>query len=336
MCSSDLAAAAAAAVLFAVSGTVSKNSTPTTNVVVAKTTIAAGTAITSDLLSTTPLAQGSFPVDTFTDPSQAVGKIAPVTLSANIPLTASLFASASSGAGGAGVVTHLDITKGYVAMAIPAGGTPGDPGLVAELMSVGYYIQPEDHIDILIDSGAGPDYTVVDTVQALGARQATEHLLRLGHGQVWHIAGPETAFSASRRAQSWARTLLEAGITAPPVLRGDWTSESGYQHGLTLGGRPDVTAIFAANDQMALGVMRALHELGRDIPGDVSVIGFDDMAEASSFWPPLTTNHQDFHAVGRLSIRKLLAKVSGASTENDKTSVPTELVVRSSTGPPPG
>jgi Flp pilus assembly protein CpaB len=150
-----LAAAAAAAVLFAVSGTVSKNSTPTTNVVVAKTTIAAGTAITSDLLSTTPLAQGSFPVDTFTDPSQAVGKIAPVTLSANIPLTASLFASASSGVGGTGVVTHLDITKGYVAMAIPAGGTPGDPGLVAELMSVGYYIQPEDHIDILIDSGAG-------------------------------------------------------------------------------------------------------------------------------------------------------------------------------------
>jgi Flp pilus assembly protein CpaB len=150
-----LAAAAAAAVLFAVSGTVSKNNTPTTNVVVAKTTIAAGTAITSDLLSTTPLAQGTFPVDTFTDPSQAVGKIAPVTLSANIPLTASLFASASSGVGGTGVVTHLDITKGYVAMAIPAGGTPGDPGLVAELMSVGYYIQPEDHIDILIDSGAG-------------------------------------------------------------------------------------------------------------------------------------------------------------------------------------
>jgi Flp pilus assembly protein CpaB len=150
-----LAAAAAAAVLFAVSGTVSKNSVPTANVVVAKTSIAAGTSITSDLLTTAPLAQGSFPADSFTDPSQAVGKIAPVTLSANIPLTASLFASATSGTTGTGVVTHLDITKGYVALAIPAGAT-GTAGLVAEQMSVGYYIQPEDHIDILVSPGGKP------------------------------------------------------------------------------------------------------------------------------------------------------------------------------------
>jgi len=172
-----LAAAAAAAVLFAVSGTVSKN-TPTTNVVVAKTTIAAGTAITTDLLTTTGLAPGSFPADTFTDPNHAVGKIAPVTLSANIPLTASLFASATSGTTGVGVVSHLDITKGYVALAIPAGGTPGQAGLVAELMSVGYYIQPEDHIDILIDSAlpndSGVRYSFQDVrVLRVGAASAT-------------------------------------------------------------------------------------------------------------------------------------------------------------------
>ena len=202
--------------------------------------------------------------------------------------------------------------------------------LEARLLDQAEFALPPGIPVVLIDSGAGPDYTVVDTDQALGARQATGHLLQLGHRQVWHIAGPETAFSASRRAESWARTLREAGITPPPVLRGDWTPESGYQHGLTLGRRPEVTAIFAANDQMALGVMRALHELGRDIPGDVSIVGFDDMAAAGSFWPPLTTIHQDFPAVGRLSIRKLLAKVSGASTENDKTSVPTELIVRRS------
>jgi Flp pilus assembly protein CpaB len=149
-----LAAAAAAAVLFAVSGTVSKNNVPTANVVVAKSSIAAGTAITPDLLTTAPLAQGSFPADTFTDPGQAVGKIAPVTLSANIPLTASLFASATTGTPGTGVVSHLDITKGYVALAIPAGGTQsGISGVAAEQMSVGFYIQPEDHIDILIDPG---------------------------------------------------------------------------------------------------------------------------------------------------------------------------------------
>lgn len=147
-----LAAAAGAAVLFAISGSVGKGQA-TTKVVVAKSTIAAGTSITSDLLTTASLAQGSFPADTFTDPSQAVGKIAPVTLSANIPLTQSLFASATSGTTGTGVVSHLDITKGYVAMAIPAAGFAPSAGLTAELVSVGYYIQPEDHIDILIDPG---------------------------------------------------------------------------------------------------------------------------------------------------------------------------------------
>ena len=187
---------------------------------------------------------------------------------------------------------------------------------------------------VVIDSGAGPGYTVVDTDQALGARQATEYLLGLGHRQVWHIAGPETSFSAVHRAESWERTLRESGITPPPLLRGNWTAESGYRHGLTLGKRPDVTAIFAANDEMALGAMRALHELGRDVPGDVSIVGFDDMDVAASFWPPLTTVRQDFAAVGRLSIQKLLTKVSEDATGPDITIVPTNLVVRSSTAPP--
>ena len=187
---------------------------------------------------------------------------------------------------------------------------------------------------VVIDSGAGPGYTVVDTDQALGARQATEHLLGLGHRQVWHIAGPETSFSAAHRAESWERALRAAGIAPPPLLRGNWTAQSGYRHGLALGRRPDVTAIFAANDEMALGAMRALHELGRDIPGDVSVVGFDDMGTAASFWPPLTTVRQDFAAVGRLSIRKLLRKVSDPAFPNDTTIVPTELVIRRSTAAP--
>jgi DNA-binding LacI/PurR family transcriptional regulator len=187
---------------------------------------------------------------------------------------------------------------------------------------------------VVVDSGAGPGYTVVDTDQALGARQATEHLLRLGHRQVWHIAGPETAFSAAHRAKSWRETLRAAGIAPPPLLRGDWTTESGYRHGLTLGKRDDVTAIFAANDEMALGAMRALHELGRDVPADVSIVGFDDMEVAASFWPPLTTVRQDFAAVGRLSIQKLLAKVTDPAILPDATVVPTDLVVRKSTAAP--
>jgi DNA-binding LacI/PurR family transcriptional regulator len=206
--------------------------------------------------------------------------------------------------------------------------------LEARLLDRAEFALPPGIPVVVIDSGAGPAYTVVDTDQALGARQATEHLLSLGHRQVWHIAGPETSFSAVHRAESWARTLHEAGIIPPEVRRGDWTCESGYLHGLALGQRQDVTAIFAANDEMALGAMRALHELGRDIPGDISVVGFDDMDVAASFWPPLTTVHQDFAAVGRLSIQKLLKKVSDASTVNHTTIVPTELVIRRSTAAP--
>jgi DNA-binding LacI/PurR family transcriptional regulator len=206
--------------------------------------------------------------------------------------------------------------------------------LEARLLDQAEFALPPGIPFVVIDSGAGPGYTAVDTDQALGARQATGHLLGLGHRQVWHIAGPEASFAALHRAESWRQTLLEAGIKPPPVLRGDWSCESGYRHGLALGRRDDVTAVFAANDQMSLGVMQALHELGRDIPGDVSVVGFDDMEEARSFWPPLTTIRQDFQEVGRLSIRKLLRQVSDASTGNDKTIVPTELIIRSSTGRP--
>jgi len=206
--------------------------------------------------------------------------------------------------------------------------------LEARFLDQAEFVLPPGIPVVVIDSGAGPGYTVVDTDQALGARQATEHLLRLGHRQVWHIAGPETSFSAVRRAESWAHTVRQAGIEPPEVLRGDWTCESGYAHGLTLARRPDLTAIFAANDEMALGAMRALHEQGRDIPGDVSVVGFDDMDVAASFWPPLTTVRQDFAGVGRISIQRLLRKVADPAIPDNVTTVPTELVVRRSTAAP--
>jgi DNA-binding LacI/PurR family transcriptional regulator len=210
--------------------------------------------------------------------------------------------------------------------------------LEARLLDQAEFALPPGIPVVVVDSGAGPGYTVVDNDQALGARQATEHLLGLGHRQVWHVAGPASSYSAGNRVSSWRETLASHGITPPRVLEGDWTSESGYRAGLALAGRPDVTAVFAGNDQMALGVMRAMHESGRSVPGDVSVVGFDDMEEARSFWPPLTTIRQDFASVGRLSFQKLLGNVNAAASAGgrlpDKTLVPTELVVRRSTGGP--
>ena len=166
-----LAAAAAIAVLFAISH--SSSNTPSTNIVIAKTTISAGTPITADMLTLQAYPNTNLPADPFGDPNQVVGKTAPVTISANTPITQSLFASSTTVAGPNGtqvVVTHLDITKGYVAMAIPAAGTPSTTGsttgVTGELTSVGYYIQPEDHIDILIDPNtngqAGVRYSFQD------------------------------------------------------------------------------------------------------------------------------------------------------------------------------
>ena len=186
---------------------------------------------------------------------------------------------------------------------------------------------------MVIDSDAGSGYAVVDTDQALGARLATEHLLSLGHRGIWHIGGPTTSFSANHRAESWRATLERAGIAPPPIIHGDWSTESGYQSMLEIAGEADLTAVFAANDQMALGAMKALHELGRDIPSDVSVVGFDDMDESGSFWPPLTTVHQNFREVGRVAMERLLAQIEDPNAEPTTTLIPTELVVRESTGP---
>ncbi|NUS76365.1 MAG: LacI family DNA-binding transcriptional regulator, partial [Streptomyces sp.] len=138
------------------------------------------------------------------------------------------------------------------------------------------------HVQVVVaDSDAGERYTVVDTDQAGGTRTAVEHLLGLGHETVWHLAGPEDSYAAQRRTDAWQDTLAEAGRPVPPLVRGDWSAESGYWAGLELAAREECTAVFTANDQMALGLLRALHERGRRVPEDVSVIGFDDIAEAS-------------------------------------------------------
>ncbi len=188
---------------------------------------------------------------------------------------------------------------------------------------------------VVADSDAGERYTVVDTDQAGGTRTAVQHLLGLGHRTVWHLSGPEDSFAAQRRTDAWRDTLVQAGRPVPPLVSGDWSAESGYRAGLDLAAREDCTAVFAANDQMALGLLRALHESGRRVPEDVSVIGFDDIPEASSFLPPLTTLHQDFAEVGRLCVRAVLRKMRHDGPAHGTTLVPTRLVVRESTAPPP-
>ncbi|GAA3062988.1 hypothetical protein GCM10020254_03640 [Streptomyces goshikiensis] len=139
---------------------------------------------------------------------------------------------------------------------------------------------------VFADGDTGHRYANVDIDQAEGTRSVVAHLLGLGHRTVWHVAGPRDSYAARRRAEAWHRSLKDAGTVVPPLLYGDWSAASGYHAGRELADRPEVTAIFAANDQMALGVMRALQEAGRRVPQDVSVTGFDDVPEAAFFPAP--------------------------------------------------
>jgi DNA-binding LacI/PurR family transcriptional regulator len=189
----------------------------------------------------------------------------------------------------------------------------------------------------MVAAEAGPEngVPVVAVDQLAGASSATRHLLELGHETVWHITGPTNFIESQQRETGWRATLEAAGAEAPPPLVGDWSPRAGYELGRGLSRDPAVTAVFVANDQMALGLLRALHEAGRDVPGEISVVGFDDIPEAAFFQPPLTTVRQDFIEMGRRSLRLLLRTIEMGRSAPEEPLVPPELIVRRSTGPPP-
>ncbi|MET0781979.1 MAG: LacI family DNA-binding transcriptional regulator [Microbacterium sp.] len=181
---------------------------------------------------------------------------------------------------------------------------------------------------VVVDSPADERFGVVQSDHESGARAATEHLIALGHPTVWHLAGPEDSYAAAERERGWRAALEGAGLVAPPVVRGDWTAASGHREGVALADRPDVSAVFVANDQMALGLLRALAGAGRTVPGEVAVVGFDDIADAADYLPPLTTVRQDFDELGERAVDALIAAIDGGSPKTDL--VPTRLIVRAS------
>jgi len=162
---------------------------------------------------------------------------------------------------------------------------------------------------VVVDSPPDERFTVIGTDHAAGARAATEHLLAAGHRAVHHLAGPVGSFAASERERGWREALAAAGAVPPEIVRGDWTSASGHIAATRMLEAGDVTAIFAANDQMALGALRAVAGSGRSVPGDVAVVGFDDIADAAEFQPPLTTVRQDFDALGDQAVSSLVSLI---------------------------
>lgn len=176
---------------------------------------------------------------------------------------------------------------------------------------------------VVVDSPVDAGHSLVQTDHAAGARAATRHLAALGRGPVWHLAGPAGSFAAAERERGWREIV---GPAAPPILRGDWSAASGHAAAAAL--PADARALFVANDQMALGALRALAEAGRRVPGDVAVVGFDDVADAADYLPPLTTVRQDFDALGAAAVDALVARIGGAAP-TARVLAPT-LVVRAS------
>jgi DNA-binding LacI/PurR family transcriptional regulator len=196
---------------------------------------------------------------------------------------------------------------------------------------------PADLPAVAVEGGAAPGIPSVVIDQVDGAVQATRHLIDLGHRYVVHVAGRADWIEADARLRGWQEAMTAAGLDLPPVLPGDWSPRSGYAAGRRLvAEQPEATAVFAANDHTALGMLRALAEAGVDIPGQVSIVGFDDIAEAEFLRPPLTTVRQDFPEVGRRCVDLLLARIADGAGWSGSAAVvvPARLVVRASTGPP--
>lgn len=182
---------------------------------------------------------------------------------------------------------------------------------------------------------ARPDELVMGADETAGATSATDHLLALGHRTVHHIAGTRGWAATARRVAGWQSALADAGAEAPPVVHGDWTPRSGYEAATEMLHHGGVTAIFAANDHMAIGAIRAVERAGLRVPQDVSVVGFDDAPEAEYLSTPLTTVRQDFAEVTRLAVHRLVRTIEGRPPVERHRLVPAQLVIRESAAPPP-
>ena len=191
---------------------------------------------------------------------------------------------------------------------------------------------------VFISMRPRPGLFVVAIDNRAGAAQATQHLLAQGRRKIGVITGPLAWWEARERHAGWQETLQQAGLAPSTACaaEGDWSAASG-DHCMRqlLAQQPDLDAVFVSNDQMALGALGVAHSLGRQVPQDLAIVGFDNTPESAYFWPPLTTVYQQLVEAGRMAVQvlhKLIeARQQGAdSAEPAATMLTPELVIRQS------
>lgn len=206
--------------------------------------------------------------------------------------------------------------------------------------------------DALIDAAteAGMPFVMVDPVDSshermvsigasnwAGARNATEHLVALGHRRIGWIGGPETSGPARHRLEGYRAALVAAGIEFDPdlVRAGRFAVDAGARHARELLALPSPpTALIGCDDELAVGALAAAHESGLRIPGQLSVVGFDDTPQAAWTTPRLTTVHQPLTSMGRMAVETVLAMVAGAPAPARRLELTTSLTLRETTAPP--
>lgn len=189
-------------------------------------------------------------------------------------------------------------------------------------------------VPVVVVQGVDADQPLAAGIdQVAGAQIATNHLLELGHTCVAHVSGPLDWIEAEQRRQGWRSACDHAGAERGPEFIGDWSAESGYMAGRELLRHPSVTSVFVANDTMAVGVLHAIHEHGRRVPEEISVVGFDDVPEAARYWPSLTTVHQPFELLGQRAVDLAVRALNGG-TDIVTDLVEPHLVLRTSTMAP--
>lgn len=191
---------------------------------------------------------------------------------------------------------------------------------------------------VAIDPHAGrADLPTVESDSFSGARQATQYLIDLGHTRIGFIGGRTDLRSAALRDAGYRRALSDSGIAYDPKLvrEGEYEQLAARKPALSLLGSPDrPTAVFAANDLTGIAILEAAAELRLEVPRDLSVIGFDDIPEASQMTPPLSTIRQPMQTLGATAARMVVALMAGETLDTTHILLPTKLVPRATTAPP--